>query len=466
MVHQDSTGGVAVVMVPLPAQGHLNQLLHLTRIISTSGLPVHFLGAATHNRQAKDRVHGWDPSTISNIQFHDCEFPEFPTPPPDPKSAYNFPAHLMPTFYASVKYLRDPLGRLLRELGSTHRRVVVVHDGLMSFAAHEASLLSNAEAYCFDACSAFAVLHYIWEALGKPADEEGKLFPKDIPFRTSFGGCTSDDFPEFSAQNLKWLDYRAGDIYNTCNAIEDRFITLLAPFQADKKVWAIGPFNPIAFDSELSPKHECLEWLDKQPPNSVIYVSFGTMTSVSDDQIAELAFGLERSEQRFLWVLRDADLGDIYKGSDEVRKNQLPEGFEDRIKGIGLIVRDWAPQVQILAHSSIGGFMSHCGWNSSMESLSMGVPIAAWPMHSDQPRNALLITEVLKVGLMVRKWADRDELVLAETIEGSIRTLMASDEGCILRKRAYELGVEVRRAVSEDGTSTTQLESFLSHILR
>ncbi|KAF9611977.1 hypothetical protein IFM89_037260 [Coptis chinensis] len=110
--------------------------------------------------------------------------------------------------------------------------------------------------------------------------------------------------------------------------------------------------------------------------------------------------------------------------------------------------------------------MSHCGWNSCMESLSMGVPIAAWSMHSDQPRNTLLVTEVLKVGLVVCEWAQRKELVSSDTIESSIRKLMVSEEGNMMRKKARELGVAVRQSVSEGGSSTTQLESFITHISR
>ena len=98
---------------------------------------------------------------------------------------------------------------------------------------------------------------------------------------------------------------------------------------------------------------------------------------------------MEKSKQKFIWVVRDADKGDVFD-EDGVRTAELPKGFEERVKGTGLVVRDWAPQLEILSHSSTGGFMSHCGWNSCMESMTMGVPIVAWPMHSDQPRNRVL----------------------------------------------------------------------------
>lgn len=129
-------------------------------------------------------------------------------------------------------------------------------------------------------------------------------------------------------------------------------------------------------------------------------------------------------------------------------------------------MRDWAPQLEILAHGSTGGFISHCGWNSSIESISMGVPIGAWPMHSDQPRNAFLITDVLKIGVEVRDWKCRDELVSSFQVEKAVRRLMASEEGDEIRKRAGELGDAVRSSVMEGGESQKDMDSFIAHITR
>lgn len=121
----------------------------------------------------------------------------------------------------------------------------------------------------------------------------------------------------------------------------------------------------------------------------MLYVSFGTTISLSKEQIKELALGLEESKQKFIWLLRDADKGDIFAADIEGQSAQLPKGFEERINEVGMVVRDWVPQLEILEHVSTGGFLSHCGWNSCMDSMSMEVPIAAWPMHSDQPKNAV-----------------------------------------------------------------------------
>ncbi|MED6177751.1 Zeatin O-glucosyltransferase [Stylosanthes scabra] len=110
--------------------------------------------------------------------------------------------------------------------------------------------------------------------------------------------------------------------------------------------------------------------------------------------------------------------------------------------------------------------MSHCGWNSSMESITMGVPIAAWPMHSDQPRNMALITQVLKIGLVVRDWDKRDELVTALVVENAVTTLLASKEGDEMRERALKLRDAVLESMDEGGVSPREMDSFIAHISR
>nr|XP_027191872.1 zeatin O-glucosyltransferase-like [Cicer arietinum] len=235
---------------------------------------------------------------------------------------------------------------------------------------------------------------------------------------------------------------------------------------SSKTHWALGPFNPLYIEKgNNKSRHFCMEWLDKQETNSVIYVSFGTTTTFKEEQIIELANGLEQSKQKFIWVLRDADRGNVFN-DDGVRRVELPKGFEEKVEGIGLILRDWAPQLEILSHSSIGGFMSHCGWNSCMESITMGVPIAAWPMHSDQPRNRVLVTEVLKVGLVVNDWTHKDELVKASVLENVVRRLMATKEGDEMRQNAIKLKNEILKSKDAGGVCNVELDSFIAHITR
>lgn len=335
----------------------------------------------------------------------------------------------------------------------------------MSSVVQDLVLIPHVESYSFHSVSAFAMFFYFWEALGRPFPVEPEIL-KALP---SLEGCFTTEFKKFVTKQHNHAKLASGRLYNTCKVIEGPFLDLLAKeeISGNKKRWALGPVNPVELQANLGSKqiHKCLEWLDKQTPNSVIYVSFGTTTSLSDAQITELALGLEKSEQKFIWVLREADKGNIFSGEGE-RGDQLRKGYEERVEGRGMVVREWAPQLEILGHPSTGGFMSHCGWNSCMESITMGVPIAAWPMHSDQPRNTVLITKVLKVGVVVKDWERRDDLVEASTIERVVKILMGSKEGEEMRRRAAELGGAVRESVAEGGGSRLEVDSFIAHITR
>ncbi|XP_017977681.1 PREDICTED: zeatin O-glucosyltransferase isoform X1 [Theobroma cacao] len=453
---------VAVVMVPFPAQGHLNQLLHLSRIVLSYGIPVHYVATPTHNRQAKIRAHGWDPVAAANFHFHDCQVPPFLSPPPDPSSAIKFPSHLQPCFDACW-HLRQPVTELLRMLSSQARKVIVIHDSMMGSVVQEVGSIANAESYTFHTVSAFSLFFYVWESIGKPEVNAEMPDEGDVP---SLEGCFTKDFLEFIALQFQYLRDNAGIIYNTSKVIEGPYLELLEGIMRGKQHWALGPFNPVRIPGKNSSasRYFCLEWLDKQATNSVLYVSFGTTTAMDDEQIKELAIGLRKSNQKFIWVLRDADKGDVFNG--EVRRPELPQGYEDSVKDTGLVVRDWAPQLEILAHPATGGFVSHCGWNSCMESITMGVPIGAWPMHSDQPRNAVLITKLLKVGIAVKDWERRDETVTAPIVEDAVKRLMASKEGDEMRKRAAEVGGAVRQSVAEGEVSQKERDSFIAHITR
>ncbi|XP_010056748.2 LOW QUALITY PROTEIN: zeatin O-glucosyltransferase [Eucalyptus grandis] len=471
---KDVPGSVAVIMVPLPAQGHLNQLLQLAHLVSSYGVPVHYVGSATHNRQAKLRSHVPPSSAPGDIRFHDFPTPPIPSPAPSLSSPHKFPSHLQPAFDAALS-LRSPVASFVQSLSSGSRRVVVVHDSLMASVVQDAASVPNAEIYEFKTISAFTLCSFKWERIdGAPPEVEldiaELISSKGFP---SIQDSSTDEFLKFRASQKECKKLNSGCIYNTCRVVEGRFVDLYASATANgtaTKHWAIGPFNPVKVPEKTSTRsaHWCMEWLDKQAPSSVIYVSFGTTTALSDEQIREIAMGLERSGQKFIWVLREADKADIFGGGGEARIIELPQGFEEMAaaRDLGVVVRDWAPQLEILGHPATGGFLSHCGWNSCMESISMGVPILAWPMHSDQPRNAVLITRVLKIGLIVKDWMSQDDVVKSSIIEGAVKALMVTEEGEEARKRAAELGAAVRGSMDEGGVSRAELDSFIAHIAR
>lgn len=260
-------------MVPFPAQGHLNQLLHLSRLILSYNIPVHYASSAIHNRQAKLRLHGWgDPNSLSNnIHFHDFVIPPFLSPPPNPKSPNKFPSHLQPLFNASL-HLRHPMDALVRELSSKARRVIVINDSMMAYVVQDVVSIPNAESYTFHSVSAFAFFLYLWEAMGKvrlPFEANGKI-PKDLP---SLESCFTNEFLDFISLHCGFQKLSSGSLYNTCRIIEGPYLDLMEKIEGDKKHWAFGPFNPVTIPAEKkitsNGRHKCLDWLHKQAPNSV-----------------------------------------------------------------------------------------------------------------------------------------------------------------------------------------------------
>lgn len=334
----------------------------------------------------------------------------------------------------------------------------------MAYVVQDVKEMSNVETYIFNPLSACDSFWRTWERLGRPFPVD----PESLKRLPSQDGTFSQEFMDFVSLQYPHVGFHVGVLFDSSRVIEGEYIEYMEreEMNENKKIWAIGPFSQTGKTSVTvsENRHSILRWLDVQPPNSVIYVSFGTTTTFRDEQIKELAIGLEKSQQRFIWVARAADIGDVF--GDEAKIADLPNGFEERMEGRGLVVRGWAPQLEILGHFATGGFMSHCGWNSSIESISMGVPMATWPMHSDQPRNASLIIHDLRIGLVVNDWDRRDELVSSVVVEDVVRRLIGSREGDEMRKRAAELAENVRRSVAEGGQSHKETESFISYIRR
>lgn len=248
------------------------------------------------------------------------------------------------------------------------------------------------------------------------------------------------------------------------------------------KTWSIGPVSLLA-NKEVEDK-ECrggnpsiqttnlLQWLNEKEPNSVLYISFGSLVQMNPNQISEIAHAIRESAQNFIWVIkRNDDDDDIEKA--KLIDEGLPKGFEeDMIKSKkGLIIRGWAPQLMILEHESIGGFLTHCGWNSILEGVSSGLPMITWPLFAEQFYNEKLLVEVVKIGVGVgsKKWwfvgEEKQEIVKREDIGKAMAFLMGGNVKALeIRKRAKEMGEAARRAVNCGGFSHINLLSLFKEL--
>lgn len=261
--------------------------------------------------------------------------------------------------------------------------------------------------------------------------------------------------PPVPGSKPRWLEEEEGSIalfFNTCDDLEGPFINYLAK-KIDKPVYGIGPllperywksFDSVFHDNEVRSKRESnytedqvVQWLDKKPSQSVIYVSFGSEVGPTLEEYDELSYALEELNRPFIWVIQpnagiSGPLPGFHSeipGSQPKEEGYYPIGLDKKVGERGLIIKGWAPQLLILSHPSIGGFLSHCGWNSTLEAIGRGVPILTWPIRGDQFYNAKLIVNHLKVGHhLLNNENDSEETVKKGDIRREIDLLMDDGE--------------------------------------
>lgn len=309
-------------------------------------------------------------------------------------------------------------------------------------------------------------------------DETTSCEYRDLPDLVQIPGCIPvhgrdllDPVQDRKNDAYKWLLHHAkrynlaqGIMVNSFVDLEGGAIKALQEL-GSPPVYPVGPLIQRDHSSTSADGLDCLRWLDDQPSGSVLFISFGSGGTLTSNQIIELALGLEMSEQRFLWVIRSpndevANAAFFESFSKKNPTDFLPQGFIERTKGTGLVVPDWAPQAQILGHGSTGGFLTHCGWNSILETVVNGVPVIAWPLYAEQKMNAVMLNEDLKVALKPR--VGENGLVGRVEIAKVVKGLMEGEEGKCLRTRMRDLKDAAAKVLSEDGSSTKALAQVAS----
>nr|UXM20148.1 O-glycosyltransferase [Astragalus mongholicus] len=275
-----------------------------------------------------------------------------------------------------------------------------------------------------------------------------------------------------------------GLIVNNFSELDGEEYTEYYEKTINHKAWHIGPAYLIRKTAQEKAErgqgstvsvHECMSWLNSKRDNSVLYISFGTISYLPNKQLYEIASALEACGHEFIWVVPEK------KGkedeSEEEKENWLPKGFEERCIGKnkkGLLVKGWAPQLLILEHSAICAFLTHCGWNSIVEAAAAGVPMITWPVHGEQFYNEKLVTQVRGIGVEVgaTEWSilgifDRESVVRRESIEKAVRRLLdGGDEAKKIKQRAREFGDKAKRAAQEGGSSHRNLTALIEDLKR
>ncbi|CAN0891781.1 Anthocyanidin 5,3-O-glucosyltransferase [Linum grandiflorum] len=257
----------------------------------------------------------------------------------------------------------------------------------------------------------------------------------------------------------------AGIIVNSFDALEANVLRAIVdgrctPGSPPPPIYSVGPI--VKETSSAVSKHMCLTWLDSQPKGSVVFLCFGRDGVFFEAQLAEMAKGLEKSGARFLWVVRDPERTRHTMDLDSI----LPSGFLDRTKDRGLVVERWAPQSEVLSHGSVGGFVTHCGWNSILESLCVGVPMIGWPLYAEQKMTKHSLVHEIGVVLELKMDEPRDGVtVSADELANRVVELMTdSERGKAVRDRVTAMKEAAAAAMSVNGSShvavTKLVESF------
>nr|Q6QDB6.1 RecName: Full=Probable UDP-glucosyl transferase 73B6 [Rhodiola sachalinensis]AAS55083.1 UDP-glucose glucosyltransferase [Rhodiola sachalinensis] len=471
------TRPLSIFFFPFMAHGHMIPMVDMARLFASQGVRCTIV--TTPGNQpliarsiGKVQLLGFEIG-VTTIPFRGTEFGlpdgcENLDSVPSPQHVFHF--------FEAAGSLREPFEQLLEE----HKPDCVVGDMFFPWSTDSAAkfgiprLVFHGTSY-FALCAGEAVrIHKPYLSVSSDDEpfvipglpDEIKLTKSQLPMHLLEGkkdSVLAQLLDEVKETEVSSYGVIVNSIYELEPAYADYFRNVLK-----RRAWEIGPLSLCNRDVEEKAmrgmqaaidQHECLKWLDSKEPDSVVYVCFGSTCKFPDDQLAEIASGLEASGQQFIWVIR--------RMSDDSKEDYLPKGFEERVKDRALLIRGWAPQVLILDHQSVGGFVSHCGWNSTLEGISAGLPMVTWPVFAEQFYNEKLLTEVLKIGVAVgaRKWRQLvGDFVHKDAIQRAVREIMEGEEAEERRIIARQMGKMAKRAVEKDGSSWTNLNNLLQEL--
>ncbi|XP_022157904.1 UDP-glucose iridoid glucosyltransferase-like [Momordica charantia] len=447
-----------LVLVPCPYQGHINPMLQLADVLHRSGFSI------TIAHTFLNSLHPHRHPQFTFLRLNDALSP-------DHVSSWDLVSVLLALNENCRASLEAELAATAGDSESESGAVLcIIHDELMYFCEAVASrfgvrsvvLRTTSAATCL---SRFAILQL--HAQDRLPQNQGSFLEDDIPdlyplrFKDLPLSATADVF-KLKQLILKMYTITTASavIWNTMPWLEPNELTQIHTKLCKIPIFTIAPIHKIASTSTSTPASSsllqedptCLSWLDKQPPNSVIYVSLGSLALLTQQELEEMAWGLVDSGQPFLWVIRPG----CVRGSNGV--GSMPKGFQEKVRDRGCIV-EWAPQKEVLAHEAVGGFWSHCGWNSTLESLSEGVPMLCRPYSGDQRVNARYISCVWKTGLTLEDGLERKK------VERVIIRMMVEEEGKKMRERAMDLKVRIEDSLREDGSSSCNLKELVDLLM-
>ncbi|KAA8530736.1 hypothetical protein F0562_005330 [Nyssa sinensis] len=436
-------GKLHIVMFPWLAFGHMIPYLELAKLIAKKGHKVSFVSTPRNI----DRLPKLPPHLAPLINLVKLPLPRVDNLPENAEATTDLP-------YDKVQYLKiayDSMQESMAQFLEASAPDWVFYDFAPYWLGPIAAKLNIPSAFfsimiatVLGFLGPTSVLKYGDDHRKKPEDytvpPKWVTFPTTVTFRLyevlrmadSLTGNDSgiSDIQRFGA-SIEGCDMLA---VRSCSVFEPEWLRLLEELHG-KPVYPVGQLPPAVYDSGDDHKNEAWmgikDWLDKQSKGSVVYVAFGSEAKPTQDELTEIALGLELSELPFFWVLRKR------RGLTDTELIELPDGFEERTKGRGVVCTSWAPQLKILSHDSVGGFLTHSGWSSVVEAIEFERALILLTFLADQGLNARLLEEKKMAYSIPRH--ERSGSFSRDSVADSLRLVIINEEGKIYREKVKEM---------------------------
>ncbi|KAJ3679116.1 hypothetical protein LUZ60_017127 [Juncus effusus] len=442
-----------MLMISFPGQGHVNPLLRLAKRVAAKGVLVTFTTTCNTGEKilsSSDIIPGDDGVTIGlgrlRFEFLSVNFD-------DGKDLDEAMLHLEtegPSAFSDLIKKQSQNGRPV---------TCVVNNPFVPWAVDVAADMAIPCAVLWvQSCAVFSTYYHYHHRLVEFPSEDNPNISVSLPGIPTMSPQEIPSFllPSNSLKSLKTvilqqfknIDKASWVFANSFEELEHEAI------EAVMKFYHLIPVGPLvepddesksSIKADLIKATDCMDWLDKQSPQSVIYISLGSIVAFTKEEMEDIAMELKTNNRPFLWVVRP-----------ECREF-LPEKFLEDINGRGLVV-GWSPQESVLNHSSIGCFLTHCGWNSALETISAGVTVIAYPQFGDQITDAKFFVDVYKIGVRLKAPVDR------KSFHQAVEDVMDGAEAEEMRKRAAKLKEMAKKAIVKGGSSDRYIEEFVDEI--